>query len=890
MRFCRAARSLASAGLLAVLLAAPGAVGAQPAAPAAPPPSAPKAAPKPSDGAKGGQPAPKSSSAGASKAEKGAAKAPEKGAEKAPEKAADKPADKSADKPADKVADKPAEKSADKGADKPAPEKASETSKSAASDKPAAEKPASDKPAAEKSAPEKPAAAKTSKTAAKPAAKPAPKASKKADKAPDKPGKRPQPRKAGSEPGEPDEAARRVIAGSTGTQGSRSESPELRAMQELDLALFPSSAPSAGAPWDADGSVLLGGDQAQKPRVLASGVPPQGLAAEAPAPLPARDLSWLRRLTMPDIPVRWDERVIRYLEYYRDNPRGRSMVTNWLKRSGRYGAFIRRVLRENGMPEDILWLSLVESGFDPTIYSPVGAAGLWQFMPHGARVYGLTVDRWIDERLDPERSTVAAVRYLADLHKRFGGWELAFAAYNMGYGGLLASIRKYNTNDFWELSRLEAGMPLETALYVPKIVAMAIVARNKEVFGLANVELDPAVSFDKVSVGSGIALKTVAAAAGAGVDELRALNPQLLAGRTPPGSPELKARPSGAEAKWVLRVPAGSAAAAAKSIPKLLEGEIRLERYLVRWGESLDAIATLRGTTRGTLQGLNDLRPGEVIRPGTVIFVPAAAGIGAAAAANLVAESPAVRPVVVVPSQSFEYPNRRRVFYRVIAGDTLRDLGAVLGVTADELSRWNMLDPGAVLHEGMTLQAYIPKSHNLARAYVLDEKDARVIAVGSPEFFDHFEGLKGRKRVEIAARDGDTFQGVAKRYGLTMGMLERINHRSRSTKLLPGDRLVVYVPNALSSTGLPAPDKNDTPDTKPSEKAGTAVAAADAGSDDAPEVKPAMIRMTPDEAEGDDENAAGSPKAAPEGAKEGEGSKEPGSSGRSKATISQARP
>jgi membrane-bound lytic murein transglycosylase D len=514
-------------------------------------------------------------------------------------------------------------------------------------------------------------------------------------------------------------------------------------------------------------------------------------------------------------------------------------------------------------------------------------------MPHGARVYGLTVDRWIDERLDPERSTLAAARYLADLHKRFGGWELAFAAYNMGYGGLLASIRKYNTNDFWELSRLEAGMPLETALYVPKIVAMAIVARNKEVFGVANVELDAAVSFDKVSVGSGISLKTVAAAAGAPVDELRALNPQLLASRTPPGALDLTARPSGLDAKWVLRVPAGSAAAAAKSIPKLLEGEARLERYLVRWGESLEAIATFRGTTRSALQSLNDLRPGEVIRPGTVIFVPAAPGVGAAAAANLIAESPAVRPVVVTPAQTFVYPNRRRVFYRVVAGDTLRDLGAVLGVTADELSRWNMLDPGASLHEGMTLQAYIPKAHSLARAFVLEEKDARVIAVGSPEFFDHFEGLKGRKRVEIAARDGDTFQGIAKRFGLTMGMLERINHRSRSTKVLPGDRLVVYVPNTRSPAA--APDSGDVDNnnnnnnnntTKPSERPETAVASADAGGDDAPEVKPAVLRMTPDEAEddGDEGGGDGAAKAAPER------SKEPGSTGRSKATLAPARP
>ena len=129
---------------------------------------------------------------------------------------------------------------------------------------------------------------------------------------------------------------------------------------------------------------------------------------------------------------------------------------------------MRRVLREQGLPEDLIWVSLVESGFDPAIRSPAGAAGLWQLMPDGARIYGLVVDRWIDERLDPERSTDAAARYLADLHRRFGAWELALAAYNMGYGGLLAAIRKYNTNDYWELSRFESGIPFETALYVPR--------------------------------------------------------------------------------------------------------------------------------------------------------------------------------------------------------------------------------------------------------------------------------------------------------------------------------------------------------------------------------------------------------------------------------------
>ena len=636
--------------------------------------------------------------------------------------------------------------------------------------------------------PHAPARPTAPKAAPRPSGKPAPAPARAGKKGPAK-----HPRKAG-EPGQPDEATRRAIAGTAGRVVR--ESPELKAMRELDRALFPGAAPHAGAPWIAQGTPLLsrGG-----PEVNASGLPPEtrlpALATDA-----AHDLSWLHQLTMPDIPVRWDARVVRYLEFYKTNPRGRSMVASWVKKSGRYGAAIRRALRDNNLPEDIVWLSLVESGFDPTIHSPVGAAGLWQFMPEGARIYGLTVDRWIDERLDPERSTVAAARYLADLHTRFGSWELAFAAYNMGYGGLLASIRKYNTNDFWELSRLESGMPLETALYVPKIVAMAIVARNKGVFGLSDVELDPAVSFDRIAVRPGVSLQSIAVAAGASMDRLAELNPQILAGRTPPMAPGPKD-----DAAWALRVPAGTAPRAAKSLPQLAEAEAKLERYVVRWGESLDDIASHRRTTRSALAGLNGLRRDESLRPGTVLLVPA---LGPDDAADPFRDAGAVKPIVVVPAGSFGYSDRRRVFYRVVSGDTLRDLAPILGTNVGDLCRWNALDPGASLHDGMTLQAWVSPGRPGADALVLEEPGARVLAVGSREFFAHFEGIKGRTRVEIVARKGDTFRAVARKYGLTVGQLERINGRARSSALHPGDRLIVYVSGDKAAAALASAPHN----------------------------------------------------------------------------------
>ncbi|WP_438035467.1 transglycosylase SLT domain-containing protein [Sorangium sp. So ce204] len=688
---------------------------------------------------------------------------------------------------------------------------------------------------AEKPAPVRVAAVSGGKGGAKSAAKAPAKAA--ARSKPSKKGAAKITRKAG-EPGAPDEAARRVIAGTATPAGaSTGESPELRTLRAIDLALFPGAAPSAGPAWPVDGTLLLG---AGEPRLEVSGLPPAGLPAPPAEAEETRDISWLRQLELPEIPVRWDGRVVRYLEYYKNDPRGRSAVVIWIKKSGRYGAAIRRVLREQGLPEDLLWLSLVESGFDPTIHSPAGAAGLWQFMPEGARIYGLTVDRWVDERLDPERSTLAAARYLSDLRRRFGGWELAFAAYNMGYGGLLASIRKYNTNDFWELSRLEAGMPLETALYVPKILAIAIVARNPAVFGCDDVELDPAVTFDKISLGSGVSLQAVAAASGAAAPEIEALNPQLVAKRTPPSPVDAKE-----QARWEVRVPAGAGARAAKSMPKLLEREPKLERYLVRWGESLDDIATFRRTTRWALQTLNGLRAGEPVRPGALLFVPAAEGVGAAAAEHLLASGAPLssegKPVVVVPAQRFSYEGRRRVFYRVVAGDTLRDLAAVLSVTPDEICRWNTLAPGASLHEGMTLQLFVPRSQRHDGVFLLDEGGARVIEVGSEEFFTHFEGLKGRKRIEIAVREGDSFSKIASRYGLSVGSLERINQRSRRSPLMPGDRLVVYVPASRPDEPAPVEPREDEVRVASAQAAG----AVDDGDKAAAEpVKPAVL-LTP---------------------------------------------
>jgi peptidoglycan lytic transglycosylase D len=594
---------------------------------------------------------------------------------------------------------------------------------------------------------------------------------------------KPKPRAKGSKPGTPSNSVRRMLTGDRPEHSRRKakESPELKAMRELDHELFPPVRAPASAPW---GRAL---ELPQKgPRVNASGLPkPSGAAAAQPA-APKEDLSWVSKLAKPDFPVRFEPSVVRYLRYYRDNPRGQRLVKAWLKRSGRYAGQIKKLLRHYKMPEDLLWLALVESGFDSTIHSHAGAAGLWQFMPATGRIYGLTVTRSVDERLDPERSTHAALKHLKDLYTRFGTWELAFAAYNMGYGGLLASIRRFNTNDYWELRRLEAGLPYESALYVPKIMAIAIVANNCKVFGCETVDRDAPQAFgddgvDAVSVAPGVTLDDLADASGVDAAKIAALNPQLIRNRLPPTEHATLKQKS-----WTIYVPKGKGAKTAEEIPAT--GRTRkVATHTVRWGEPLEVLAAAFGTSKGYLQELNDLYPHESPRPGTVVLVPA--GRTAKGATDVAGVT---KPVAVVPQQPFGYAQRRRVFIEPVFGDTVEDIARVAEVTPVEIRRWNHLSSRAKLQERMLLQLFVAEDHHPTTALFYERENVELVTVESQRFFDHVVGSNGRARVEIVCAQGDTWRKLSKRFGISLGSLERINHRSRSSSLKAGDTVVVY--------------------------------------------------------------------------------------------------
>ncbi|MGA8571740.1 MAG: transglycosylase SLT domain-containing protein [Desulfobaccales bacterium] len=245
-----------------------------------------------------------------------------------------------------------------------------------------------------------------------------------------------------------------------------------------------------------------------------------------------------------DVPIQMNKEVRAYLVYF--STERKEVIKNYLARSTRYLPMIKEVFDENGLPEDLAYLAMIESGFNCKAYSPAAASGMWQFVKGTGIRYGLTVDSYVDERRDPEKSTRAAAKYLLDLYKQFGSWYLAAASYNCGEGRVQRELDQSNHKNFWELSANQC-LPTETKNYVPQMIAATIIAKNPEKFGFGKIPYQPPVKFEKVQVDEPTSLKAAAFATNRPEEDLQALNPELLRGVTPPDSPN-----------YTLKLPANS--------------------------------------------------------------------------------------------------------------------------------------------------------------------------------------------------------------------------------------------------------------------------------------------------------------------------------------------
>ncbi|HEX2228350.1 MAG TPA: transglycosylase SLT domain-containing protein [Candidatus Binatia bacterium] len=289
---------------------------------------------------------------------------------------------------------------------------------------------------------------------------------------------------------------------------------------------------------------------------------------------------------------------VRYFIDYFSSKRGKPYFEKILARSGKYMPMIARVLNEEGLPEELAYLALIESAFLTGATSSQGAAGLWQFVPSTARLYGLKINSWVDERRDPEKSTRAAAAYLKELHSFFGRWYLATAAYNAGQGAIDRAMQQSGAKDFWTLTR-KAQLSDETRNFVPKFVAVAMIATNPEKYGFTNLEYESPLEYEEVEIRRSLRIGALAEMADTEVSTIRELNPALLANTTPPGNDG-----------FTLKIPVGKTAVFAKAYEAVNEKATDLAHSVtheVKKGETLASIARRYGQEVGALMRFNGL-------------------------------------------------------------------------------------------------------------------------------------------------------------------------------------------------------------------------------------------------------------------------------------------
>ncbi|HWP34214.1 MAG TPA: transglycosylase SLT domain-containing protein, partial [Thermodesulfobacteriota bacterium] len=321
-----------------------------------------------------------------------------------------------------------------------------------------------------------------------------------------------------------------------------------------------------------------------------------------------------------DIPIVVNRQVERWIEYFQTA--GRKHMALWLARSGRYIPLMQAILKEHGLPTDLVYLALIESGFSTSAYSPARALGPWQFIASTARRYGLRIDWWIDERRDPEKSTIAAANYLKDLYDMFGSWYLAAAGYNAGEGRIIRAVDLYDTDDFWKIAE-RRYLRAETREYVPKLIAAAIIAKSPEKYGFADIDYHDPLVYDKVTVPDATDLRVIARAAETTYEEIKRLNPELLRWATPPDYPG-----------YEVKIPFGKKGIFERNFGRIAPDErITYRRHVVRRGDTLLGVAAAYGAPVEQLRRLNGLR-GSLLRVGQSLVVPLPASRASVVAAQ----------------------------------------------------------------------------------------------------------------------------------------------------------------------------------------------------------------------------------------------------------------
>ena len=505
------------------------------------------------------------------------------------------------------------------------------------------------------------------------------------------------------------------------------------------------------------------------------------------------------------IPLDINSRVMRIIRFFQTE--ASESFELWLKRKGVYEEMFAKILEEEDLPKELVYLAMVESGFSPRAYSWAHAAGPWQFIYGTGRLYGLKRDWWVDERRNPKKSTYAAAKYIKDLYAQFGDWYLVMAAYNSGEGRVKRALKREGTKNYWELSTL----PRETRNYVPSFIAATIIGENPTAFGF-DVTPEAALSFEEVTINGSIKLSIISKAAEVSLEELISLNPELRRKSTPP-------RIKG----YSLLLPKGTKERFNKNFAELPETErTGYVRHKVKRGEALSTIATKYGVSVREIVSLNNIRNRNSIRAGKLLVIPTGGKVFGAA------PSKRIESRTSIPKSS------KSLKYRVRKGDTLGHIAEYFNTTALKLRKWNGLRYSKPIYEGEVIKIYFPEylkitqpdfsvadprlflAHHrveeretlssLAIKYAVKSDEIRLwnslkdvnIKKGSVIQFWTMKVTKDRevissKELKVhTVRRGDTLWDIAKKNGVTLSQVITWNPWTEKSQIKPGDRLKIY--------------------------------------------------------------------------------------------------
>jgi membrane-bound lytic murein transglycosylase D len=377
-----------------------------------------------------------------------------------------------------------------------------------------------------------------------------------------------------------------------------------------------------------------------------------------------------------NIPIILNDSVESNLEYFKT--RGRAVFQIWLDRAARYIPVMKGIFREKNLPEDLVYVAMIESGLNPYAVSWCRAVGQWQFMPATGKLYGLKVDWWIDERKDPIKSTNAAAEHLKDLHSLFGSWPLAIASYNAGAGKVQRAVLRTRSDDFWDL-RASRYIKKETKNYVPTWMAATIIAKNPEAYGFTATTVDP-YQYDEVVIEESTDLRLIARCAECAYQDIKELNPEIKRWVTPPHYD-----------KYTLRVPCGKKETFLTNYAAIPpEQKIKWERHEVRKGETLSSLAKQYNTSPESIRDINGLKKNR-IAPGKHLLIPI----------DLNGKNHDTEYLSMGQAAK-----QQQILYRVRRGETLNRIAKKHNVTIADIRDWNK-GIGTTVHRGQKIKLVV---------------------------------------------------------------------------------------------------------------------------------------------------------------------------------------